>query len=96
MSLLASVAELDGIDPLVAYGLALMDESMVKTIEFYFTKWIKTKCHTDGQLLKQMGLPPGPVYRQILNELKLAWVEGRIRSAQEEMELLKEMIKSVV
>lgn len=96
MSLLASVAELDGIDPLVAYGLALMDENMVKTIEFYFTKWIKTKCHTDGQLLKQMGLSPGPVYRQVLNELKMAWIEGRIHSAQEEMELLNEMIKSVV
>jgi len=99
MDQLTAVAQFDGVDPTVAYGLGLMedeDSKMVTLIKFYFTKWIKTKCYTDGRLLKQMGISPGPLYRQILNELKLAWIEGRIKSEQEEMELLSEMIKSVV
>ena len=99
MDQLTAVAQFDGVDPTVAYGLGLMedeDSKMVPLIKFYFTKWIKTKCYTDGRLLKQMGISPGPLYRQILNELKLAWIEGRIKSEQEEMELLSEMIKSVV
>jgi tRNA nucleotidyltransferase (CCA-adding enzyme) len=98
MNRLDVIDQLDGIDPIVAYGLILMDDQgkIVDLIQFYFTKWIKTKCHTDGRTLKQLGLSPGPLYRRILNELKLAWIEGRIHSPQEEMELLNEMIKSVV
>jgi len=98
MDQLTAVAQFDGVDPVVAYGLGLLEDEgskMVALIRFYFTKWIKTKCYTDGRLLKQMGISPGPLYRQILNELKLAWIEGRIKSEQEEMELLSEMIKSV-
>lgn len=98
MDQLTAIAQLDGIDPTVAYGIGLMeneDSKMVALIRFFFTKWIKTKCYTDGRLLKQMGISPGPLYRQILNELKLAWIEGRIKSEQEEMRLLSEMIKSV-
>ncbi|GAB4469226.1 MAG: CBS domain-containing protein [Anaerolineales bacterium] len=88
------IAQIDGIDPGVAYALAIVDgeEKIRPQLEFYFKKWVKTKCYTDGQLLKQMGLPPGPLYRKILNELKLAWVEGRIRNQQDEFELLKEKI----
>lgn len=98
MDQLTAIAQLNGIDPIVAYGLALLedeDSKMVALIRFFFTKWIKTKCYTDGRLLKQMGISPGPLYRQILNELKLAWIEGRIKSEQEEMSLLSEMLKSV-
>lgn len=98
MDQLTAIAQLNGIDPIVAYGLALLedeDSKMVALIRFFFTKWIKTKCYTDGRLLKQMGISPGPLYRQILNELKLAWIEGRIESEQEEMSLLSEMLKSV-
>lgn len=98
MDRLTAMAQLEGVDPTVAYGLGLMDEengNLVELIRFYFTKWVKTKCTTDGRLLRQMGISPGPSYRRILSELKLAWIEGRIKSPQEEMELLNEMIKSV-
>ncbi len=98
LSKLSVIEQLDGISPSAAYALALMDidGKLIDELKFYLQKWIKTKCRTDGQMLKQMGLTPGPQYRRILNELKLAWIEGRVSSADEELKLLDEMIKSVV
>ncbi|MCX8062035.1 MAG: CBS domain-containing protein [Anaerolineales bacterium] len=98
MNILDVLDALDGIDPCVAYALAVMDEDnrFVEKIRFYFTKWMKTKCYTDGTLLKLKGLSPGPIYRQILNELKLAWIEGRVKSQEEEFELLNRRIRELV
>ncbi|MCS7246797.1 MAG: CBS domain-containing protein [Anaerolineales bacterium] len=89
------VSQMDGIDPLVAYALALMDieGKLSESIKFYFQKWLKTKCFTNGQVLRQRGLPPGPVYREILTQLKLAWIEGKINSPEEERELLEDLVQ---
>lgn len=97
MDKLDIISVLDGIDPCVAYALAIMDEEgkMQEWIRFYFTQWIKTKCFTDGVLLRQKGISPSPIYRQILNELKLAWIEGRVNTREEEMNFLDERIRSL-
>jgi tRNA nucleotidyltransferase (CCA-adding enzyme) len=46
----------------------------------------------DGHTLKALGLPPGPVYRQVLARLRAAWLDGQVESPQEEELLLKKII----
>lgn len=96
MDKLSRISEFDGIDPRVAFALVLLEEeTFIDVVKFYFTEWTRTKCFTDGAILRKMGLTPGPLYRQILNELKLAWIEGRIKSKEEEMNFLSERIRQL-
>lgn len=98
MGILDIIDALEGVDPGVAYSLVVLDDQkrFLEMIRFYFTKWVRVKCYTDGTLLKQKGLAPGPIYRQILNELKLAWIEGKVKTQEEEFDLLSERIRELV
>jgi len=42
--------------------------------------------------LRARGLPPGPIYRTILKTLRDAWLDGRVKSPQEEQALLETLI----
>jgi tRNA nucleotidyltransferase (CCA-adding enzyme) len=57
-------------------------------LERYLTQWRHIKPKTTGHDLKQLGIEPGPAYKSILLELRRAWLEGRIRSEQEEKDYL--------
>jgi hypothetical protein len=46
----------------------------------------------DGHSLRARGLPPGPVYRQILGTLRDAWLDGKIETAAEEQALLDRLL----
>jgi tRNA nucleotidyltransferase (CCA-adding enzyme) len=47
----------------------------------------------DGHDLRERGLPPGPHYRSILNTLRAAWVDGRVKTKAEEQSLLAALIQ---
>mgnify|MGYP001212118660 CR=1 FL=1 len=47
---------------------------------------------TDGRDLKRMGLAPGPVYRQVLDAARGAWMDGRIQSEAEERRLVDGLV----
>jgi tRNA nucleotidyltransferase (CCA-adding enzyme) len=47
---------------------------------------------TDGHELRKLGLAPGPSYHTILTDLRAAWVDGKISSKEQEMELLSSLI----
>ena len=42
----------------------------------------------DGHVLRARSLPPGPIYRQILRDLRDARLDGKIGTDEEEMEIL--------
>ncbi len=44
----------------------------------YLTRWLQVKPPIDGHALKLMGYPPGPLFRQILDDLLAAQLDGRI------------------
>jgi tRNA nucleotidyltransferase (CCA-adding enzyme) len=48
---------------------------------------------SDGRDLKRMGLAPGPVYRQVLDAARGAWMDGRIQSESEERALVAELVR---
>jgi hypothetical protein len=54
--------------------------------------WRQIFPKTDGHILQQLGIPPGPIYRQILQTLRSAWLDGTIGSPEEEESLLEELL----
>ncbi len=41
----------------------------------------------------QLGITPGPAYREILGELRAAWLDGRVRSKEEKRSCLSGWLK---
>ncbi len=58
----------------------------------YLEKWKMVRPLTDGETLKAFGLPPGPIYRELLWQLRAAWLDGKISSKEEEEALLARLI----
>ncbi|MCX6053354.1 MAG: CBS domain-containing protein [Chloroflexi bacterium] len=56
--------------------------------------WRTLKPVTTGETLLSMGIPPGPRYSQILDEILSAWLDGKIRSEKEETSYLKNLIQN--
>jgi tRNA nucleotidyltransferase (CCA-adding enzyme) len=60
----------------------------------YFTHWSILMPFTDGNKLKEMGLPTGPQYSEILHTLRNAWIDEKIQSQEEEAALLQKLTSS--
>ncbi|UCF28500.1 MAG: CBS domain-containing protein, partial [Chloroflexota bacterium] len=88
------VARLDAMQPLAIYAnyIATDDESVRKVIRDYVFNWRQVVPQTDGNQLRQLGLPPGPIYRQILQALRNAWLDGTIDSSEGEQSLLQKLL----
>jgi tRNA nucleotidyltransferase (CCA-adding enzyme) len=88
------VAILDNVHPMAIYAnfIATQEEHQKSVLWEYVSSWVKVIPHTDGHALRQRGIPPGPIYRQILSTLRDAWLDGTIESAEQEESLLTELI----
>ncbi|HEX7555644.1 MAG TPA: hypothetical protein VF338_03390, partial [Leptolinea sp.] len=51
-----------------------------EVIRKYFASWQKIHPIINGRNLEQMGIPRGPHYRTILDDLRSAWISGEISS----------------
>ncbi len=58
----------------------------------YLSKWQNIQAHTNGHSLKMIGLRPGPNYQGILRSLRNAWLDGDVRTQEEENTLLQKML----
>jgi tRNA nucleotidyltransferase (CCA-adding enzyme) len=88
---------LDDIHPLALYGVYLAsDMNAVKsTLDKYVVDWRKVVPSITGDDLRSMGIPPGPVYRHILNTLRYSWLDDEITSLEDEAVLLALLIKDL-
>ncbi len=88
------VARLDKIPPLAVYGLyhAADDAHIQDTLKKYTTTWRQIAPHASGHDLRAYGIPPGPVYKNILTRLRQAWIDGEVTSRDEEIILLEKLI----
>ena len=88
------VARLDAAQPLAVYAnyIASDDEPLREIIREYVFTWREVIPHTDGNKLRQLGIPPGPIYRQILQALRSAWLDGTIDSSEGEKSLLRKLL----
>jgi tRNA nucleotidyltransferase (CCA-adding enzyme) len=77
--------------PLIAiYTLGLVsNESALKE---FLVNWRYIKTTITGDDLKRLGIPTGPRYKEILSQLRAAWLDGEIENHKEEEELLNTLL----
>ena len=71
---------------------AVEDEKIKKILTKYLSEWWYIKPKTTGHDLKKRGIPPGPKYTEILRRLRAAWLDGVVKSEEEEKQLLESII----
>jgi len=60
----------------------------------YQTEWRLVETELTGEDLKDMGLKPGPVFRQLLSALRDARLNGKVGTREEEKALLEKLLAS--
>ncbi len=78
------------------YGMARSgNESVQRSVSDYFIRLRKIKCHLDGHDLKELGVAPGPVYKEIFKKLHTARLDGKIVSREDEKDfVLRNYVRS--
>ncbi len=86
-------SRLDEMNPVGLYAVYLAnDRQEIRTyLDKYISEWRHVNPSVTGDDLLVLGIPPGPVYRHILNALRNSWLDGEITSTQEESRLLVEL-----
>jgi tRNA nucleotidyltransferase (CCA-adding enzyme) len=71
-------------------------EFIKKAISTYLSKLRDVKTIITGKDLVQLGLPPGPIFQEILTDILNARLNGNITTKEQEIELAKERIVAVL
>jgi len=81
---------LEKIPLIVIYMLWLIsNESALKE---FLVKWRHVKATITGDDLKARGIPLGPRYKEVLSQLRNAWLDGNVKNHKEEEELLNTLL----
>lgn len=88
----AWVLALDGLPLVSVYAVHLVTGE--SALLYYLTTWRHIKPNATGSDLKVRGLPPGAQYGKILNQLRAGWLDGQIKSREEEDRLLERLLSS--
>jgi tRNA nucleotidyltransferase (CCA-adding enzyme) len=74
----------------ILYVMAKAEEREVqKAISLFFTQLNAMKVSLRGRDLRDLGIKPGPLYREILDALLVARLEGTIKTKADEMRYVK-------
>jgi tRNA nucleotidyltransferase (CCA-adding enzyme) len=68
------------------------EERARQRLELYQRELRHVKPDLDGTYLKELGVPPGPIYRRILGTLRDARLDGQVRTRAEEEALVQELL----
>ena len=80
------------IKALEVFSTALQDEQQKNILNRYLSEWWAKKPKTTGHDLKKRGIPPGPKYNEILRRLRAAWLDGEVKTEEEEKKLLDSIL----
>lgn len=75
-----------------AVGYVAKDPRVKERFDEYISKWRYIKPHTTGDHLRSLGIQPGPRYAVILRRLRAAWLDGEVKTEEEEKRLLNDFI----
>jgi len=82
---------LDEIPALAVFAVYLVQKE--QALRDYLTTWRNVKPFATGYTLQQRGLEPGPKFGEILHRLRAAWLDGDVKSEEEEKLLLDRLVK---
>ncbi len=75
---------------LLVYMMACSRQEKVRRwISRYFSHLRLASCQLSGHDLKELGIAPGPAFREILDRLLMARLDGEVATAEDEIELVK-------
>jgi tRNA nucleotidyltransferase (CCA-adding enzyme) len=63
-----------------------------KSLLDYLSLWRHIKAHTTGESLKARGVQPGPRYKELLQNLRAAWLDGEVQNVKEEEDRLNTLL----
>jgi tRNA nucleotidyltransferase (CCA-adding enzyme) len=78
---------------LILFMMAIArNKAIKKSISHFFTDLRRTKLALKGRDLKLMGLKPGPAYRQVMEAVLDARLDGKLRSKKDEIEFARQLV----
>jgi tRNA nucleotidyltransferase (CCA-adding enzyme) len=77
---------------LFAAQLINPDERLQALVYQYVTRWSKVTPTISGEDLRKMGLRPSPAFGRILVSLRNAWLDGEVKTPEEEQNLLNDLL----
>ena len=78
---------------LILFMMAVAKKKAVKkSISHYFTDLCRTQLSLRGRDLKKMGLKPGPAYRQVMEAVLDARLDGTLKSKKDEIEFARRLV----
>ncbi len=82
---------LDDLPALAVYAVFLVKTN--ENLRKYLSTWRTLKPTINGNHLKQRGLEPGPQFAEILRRLRSAWLDGEVKSGEDEKRLMDRLIQ---
>ncbi|NOZ72129.1 MAG: CBS domain-containing protein [Chloroflexi bacterium] len=79
-------------DALLVARIATDDWTLRDRILDYEVHLRPQKIHLSGDMLKALGVPPGPIYRDIFQKVRAALLDGDIHSEEEELAMAKALL----
>ena len=92
-----SLGELDQLlnkIPKVIVTVLARDERFKLTITEYLEICQKINMSVDGKALIRMGVKEGPVIGEILNQVRMAWLQDQIHTLEEEQAIVRRLLSS--
>jgi tRNA nucleotidyltransferase (CCA-adding enzyme) len=90
------VVILDRATPAALLLLSIVEEDPLlhERLLHYIEHWQHIRPSLDGHALRRMGLRPGPVYGEILSQLRAALLDGEIHPGEDERALVERLMGS--
>lgn len=73
-------------------GYAINQSHELEILQLYLTRLRFVSPHFDGNDIRKRGIPPGPIYRVILNTIRSKLLDGEIQTLEQEEQLLDKLI----
>ncbi|UYN92670.1 MAG: CCA tRNA nucleotidyltransferase [Anaerolineales bacterium] len=80
---------------LAVYALYLLQRNtpLAARLLAYSRRWRSLQPYADGNTLTALGLKPGKAYGHILQALRAAWLDGKVKTRKQEAALLERLLR---
>ncbi len=92
VSSLAGLIRRASIDAALFAAAVADDDRVRRIVRYYLREWQLVKPEVTGDDLLALGAAPGPRFREILDAIRDARLDGRVRKRDDEVALAKEML----
>ena len=83
------------LEAVLAAALLTDDPELRQRLDAFARQWRHVQPLTTGRDLQALGLPPGPLYGQVLRALRAARLEGRVRTPEDEARLRAALVRTL-